>query len=58
VFRPDSVGYATTIAFVKGRILQVHLDGLDARERKDQNHWAAEVSRVAVVVFRMTRLHL
>jgi hypothetical protein len=36
VFKPDSVAYATAIAFVKGRILQVHLDGLDARERKDQ----------------------
>ncbi len=36
VFRPDSVADATATALVKGRILQVHLDGLFAREKKDQ----------------------
>ena len=36
VFKPDSVAYATATALVKGRILQVHLDGLFAREKKDQ----------------------
>jgi hypothetical protein len=36
VFRPDSVADATATALVKGHILQVHLDGLFARERKDQ----------------------
>jgi hypothetical protein len=36
VFKPDSVADATATALVKGRILQVHLDGLFAREKKDQ----------------------
>jgi len=36
VFKPDSVAYATATALVKGRILQVHLGGLFAREKKDQ----------------------
>jgi hypothetical protein len=36
VFKPDSPVYATATAFVKGRILQVHLDGIFAREKKDQ----------------------
>ena len=36
VFRPDSPVYATATAFVKGRILQVHLDGIFADEKKDQ----------------------
>jgi hypothetical protein len=36
VFKPDSVAYATATALVKSRILQVHLDGVDARDRKDQ----------------------
>jgi len=36
VFRPDSPAYATATALVKGRLLQVHLDGLFAREKKNQ----------------------
>ena len=36
VFKSDSPLYATATAFLKGRILQVHLDGVDAREKKDQ----------------------
>ena len=36
VFRPDSSVYASATAFVKGRIVAVHLDGIDAREKKDQ----------------------
>jgi hypothetical protein len=36
VFKPDSAVYVTGIALVKSRILQVHLDGLDARDKKDQ----------------------
>ena len=36
VFRSDSPLYATATAFLKGRILGVHVDGLAAREKKDQ----------------------
>jgi hypothetical protein len=36
VFKADSPVYAGASAYVKGRLLQVRLDGLDARERKDQ----------------------
>jgi hypothetical protein len=36
VFRPDSFVYAIATAFVKGRILQVQLDGVGALEKKDQ----------------------
>jgi hypothetical protein len=36
VFKPDSPVYASATSFVKGRILQVHLDGISAREKKDQ----------------------
>jgi hypothetical protein len=36
VFKPDSPVYAGATAFVKGRILAVHLDGIFAREKKDQ----------------------
>lgn len=36
VFRSDSPYYATATAFLKGRILEVHLDGSIAREQKDQ----------------------
>src|SRR4029453_9772586 len=36
VFKPDSPVYASATAFVKGRIVGVHLDGIDAREKKDQ----------------------
>jgi hypothetical protein len=36
VFTPDSPVYGRAIAFVKGRILEVHLDGLFAGEEKDQ----------------------
>jgi hypothetical protein len=36
VFKPASFVYAGATAFVKGRILQVHLDGLGALEKKDQ----------------------
>jgi hypothetical protein len=32
----DSPLYATATAFLKGRFLRVHLDGLVAREKKDQ----------------------
>ena len=35
-FKPDSFVYASATAFVKGRILQVQLDGFAAREKKDQ----------------------
>ena len=34
VFRSGSPVYASAVAFVKGRILEVDLDGLDARDRK------------------------
>ena len=36
VFKPASPVYASATAFVKGRILQVHLDGISASEKKDQ----------------------
>jgi hypothetical protein len=36
VFKPDSFIYAIATGLVKGRILQVQLDGLGAREKKDQ----------------------
>jgi hypothetical protein len=36
VFRPDSPAYAGATAFIKGRILQLHLDGIYARDKKDQ----------------------
>ena len=36
VFKPDSPAYAGATAFIKGRILQVHLDGVYARDKKDQ----------------------
>ena len=36
VFKSDSPYYATATAFLKGRILEVHLDGLVAREEKDE----------------------
>ncbi len=36
VFRPDSVVYGHATAFIKGRILEVRLDGLFAGEKKDQ----------------------
>ena len=36
VFKSDSAYYATATAFVKGRLLQVSVDGVDAREKKDQ----------------------
>jgi len=36
MFKPDSVVYATATALVKGRILQVQLDGLGAADSKDQ----------------------
>ena len=36
VFNADSPAYAYATAYIKGRILQVHLDGLDARDKKDQ----------------------
>ena len=36
VFKPDSPVYATATSLVKGRILQVHLDGVFAGEMKDQ----------------------
>ena len=36
VFKSDSPYYSTAIALLKGRILEVHLDGLIARDEKDQ----------------------
>ena len=36
VFKPDSPAYAGATAFIKGRILQVYLDGVYARDKKDQ----------------------
>lgn len=36
VFRPDSLVYATASSFVKGRVLQVQLDGAFAGEMKDK----------------------
>lgn len=36
VFNPDSHAYAMATAYVKGRILQVQLDGNDALDMKDQ----------------------
>jgi hypothetical protein len=36
VFRPDSPVYASAFALVKGHLLGVHLDGVSAREKKDQ----------------------
>ena len=36
MFKSDSVAYASATAMVMGRILQVQLDGLFAREKKDQ----------------------
>ncbi len=36
VFKPDTLVYAMATALVKGRILQVQLDGLGALEKKDQ----------------------
>lgn len=36
VFEADSPYYVHTTAYVKGRILEVHLDGFDAREKKAQ----------------------
>jgi len=36
VFKADSAYYATATAFVKGRLLQVSIDGVDARDKKDQ----------------------
>jgi len=35
-FKSDSPFLATTSAFMKGRILQLNLDGYDARDKKDQ----------------------
>jgi hypothetical protein len=36
VFTPDSPVYGRALALVKGRILEVRLDGLFAGEKKDQ----------------------
>ena len=36
VFKPESFVYAIATALVNGRILQVQLDGVGAREKKDQ----------------------
>ena len=36
VFKADSAGYAGASAYVKDRLLQVHLDGFEAREKKGQ----------------------
>jgi hypothetical protein len=36
VFKSDSPFYARATAFLKNRLLEVHLDGFVARERKDQ----------------------
>jgi len=45
VFRPESAFYSTATSFVKGRVLQVHLDGVFAGEKKDQ---ATELLKSAV----------
>jgi hypothetical protein len=34
MFKADSPGYVHATAYLKNRILQVHLDGFDAREKK------------------------
>ena len=49
VFKSDSPYYATATALLKGRILEVHLDGLVAREEKDPSNCAAEVGCVAAL---------
>jgi hypothetical protein len=36
IFKADSPVYVCASAYLKGRILQVHLDGMDARDKKDQ----------------------
>lgn len=36
VFHADSRVYARTSAYLKGRVIQVNLDGIDAPDRKDQ----------------------
>ena len=36
VIKPDSTFYVTATAFMKGRILQVRLDGLTASAKRDQ----------------------
>ena len=36
VFKSDSPLYANATASLNGRILEVHLDGFVAREKKDQ----------------------
>ena len=36
IFKADSPVYVCASAYLKGRILQVRLDGADAREKKDQ----------------------
>jgi hypothetical protein len=36
VFKSDSPYYATAIAVLKGRVLELHLEGLSARDSKDQ----------------------
>ena len=56
VFKPDSPVYATATSFLKGRILQVHLDGLFAGREEGSSHWAAEVGGVAAVAARITML--
>jgi hypothetical protein len=35
VFKSDSPFYVTATASIRGRVLEVHLDGWDAREKKD-----------------------
>ena len=35
-FKSESAYYATATAFVKGRLVLVSVDGVDAREKKDQ----------------------
>ena len=42
VFKPDSAAYCGATAFIKGRILQVHLDGVYAHNRRGSGHRAAE----------------
>ena len=49
VFRADSPLYATATAFVKGRILEVHLDGT-LRARRRTSDRAAEVGCRAAVI--------
>jgi hypothetical protein len=36
IFKADSYVYTRTTAYLKGQVLQIHLDGIDAQEKKGQ----------------------